>query len=142
MYKFYLKSSTTNENFMPPEDFGRHFKIALSVRLSVLLSVRPSVRYKSCLSHNSETTEANLTKLHRKVRHNKKGMSRTIFRFLRPRLRPHSGQRTNLRLSHNSETSEANLMKLYRKIKHNKKVCCTKYLGSYTQGQATIGAEV
>ena len=35
-------------------------------------SHRPSVRYKSCLSHNSETTEANLMKLHRKIKNNKK----------------------------------------------------------------------
>ena len=27
---------------------------------------------KSCLSNNSKTTEANLTKLHRKIEHNKK----------------------------------------------------------------------
>ena len=29
-------------------------------------------RSKSCLSSNSKTTEANLTKLHRKIEHNKK----------------------------------------------------------------------
>ena len=29
-------------------------------------------RLKSCLSNNSKTTEANLTKLHRKIEHNEK----------------------------------------------------------------------
>ena len=49
---------------MPRRNFGRHIKIASYVS--------PSVRYKSCLSHNTETTEANLMKLHRKIKHNKK----------------------------------------------------------------------
>ena len=31
-----------------------------------------SQRSKSCLSNNSKTTEANLTKLHRKIEHNEK----------------------------------------------------------------------
>ena len=35
-------------------------------------AVRSSVLYKSCLSHNSETTEANLMKLRRKIKHNEK----------------------------------------------------------------------
>ena len=35
-------------------------------------SVSPSVRYKSCLSDSSKTTEANLMKLHRKIKHNGK----------------------------------------------------------------------
>ena len=46
--------------------FGRHIKIAPSVRLSV----RPSVRYKSCLSDSSN--KANLMKFHRKIKDNKK----------------------------------------------------------------------
>ena len=32
----------------------------------------PRSRSKSCLSNNSKTTEANLTKLHRKIEHNEK----------------------------------------------------------------------
>ena len=39
---------------------------------SVRLSVSPSVSYKSCLSLNSNATEANFTKLHRKIKYNKK----------------------------------------------------------------------
>ena len=35
-------------------------------------SVRQSVRYKSCLSESSLTTEANLMKLYRKIKHNEK----------------------------------------------------------------------
>ena len=43
----------------PRRNFGWHIKIAPSVR-------------PSCLSYNSKTTEANLTKLHRKIEHNEK----------------------------------------------------------------------
>ena len=46
----------------PRRNFGRHIKIAPSVR--------PSVSYKSCLSDSSEATEANLMKHHRKIKHN------------------------------------------------------------------------
>ena len=62
-------------------------------------------------------------------------MSLTRFRFLHPRSRLQSGQRSKSCLSNNSKTTEANLTKLYRKIEHNKKVCCTPKLGSYAQGQ-------
>ena len=34
--------------------------------------VKVAIRTKSCLSNNSKTTEANLTKLHRKIEHNEK----------------------------------------------------------------------
>ena len=38
----------------------------------ILKSHHPSVCYKSCLSDISLTTEANLMKLHRKIKHNEK----------------------------------------------------------------------
>ena len=99
---------------------------------------RPQLGQKSnsCLSHNSESTEANLMKLHRKIDHN----VYIRFRFLCPRSRPQPGQRSNSCLSHNAETTEANLMKLHRKIKHNEKVCHVKDLSSFTQ--VTIRSEV
>ena len=62
-------------------------------------------------------------------------MSCTRFRFLRPRSRLQSGQRSKSCLSNNSKTTEANLTKLHRKIEHNKKVCPAQELGSYAQGQ-------
>ena len=62
-------------------------------------------------------------------------MSRTLFRFLRPRSRLQSGQRSKSFLSNNSKNIEANLTKLHRKIEHNKKVCRIPELDSYTQGQ-------
>ena len=62
-------------------------------------------------------------------------MSRTWFRFLRPRSRSQSGQRSKSCLSNNSKTTEANLTKLHIKIEHNVKVCRTQELGSYAQGQ-------
>ena len=56
----------TNENFFMKwkRNFRWHVKIAPSVS--------PSVRYKLCLSDSSLTTEANLMKLHRKVKDNEK----------------------------------------------------------------------
>ena len=62
-------------------------------------------------------------------------MSLTLFRFLCPRTRSQSGQRSKSCLSNNSKITEANLTKLNRKIEHIKKVCCTHQLGSYDQGQ-------
>ena len=62
-------------------------------------------------------------------------MSHTRFRFLHPRSRSQSGQRSKSCLSSNSKTTEANLTKLLRKIEHNEKVCRAQELGSYTQGQ-------
>ena len=62
-------------------------------------------------------------------------MSRTWFRFLGPRSKSQSGQRSKSCLSNNSKTTEANLTKLHRKIEDNEKVCSTQELGSYAQGQ-------
>ena len=62
-------------------------------------------------------------------------MSRTRFRFLSPRSRSQSGQRSKSFFSNKSKTTKANLMKLYRKIEHNEKVCSAQELGSYAQGQ-------
>ena len=62
-------------------------------------------------------------------------MSRTRVRFLRPRSRSQSGQRSKSCLSNNSKTTEANLTKLHRKIEYNEKVFHAQELGSYAQGQ-------
>ena len=43
--------------------------------LSPRSSSQSGQRSKSCLSSNSKTTEANLTKLHKKIEHNEKGCS-------------------------------------------------------------------
>ena len=51
------------------------------------------------------------------------------------RSRSQSGQRSKSCLSNSSKTTEANLMKLHKKIEHNEKVCRTRELGSYAQGQ-------
>ena len=73
-------------------------------------------------------------KLHRKITHNER-VCHARFRFLRPRSRSQSGQRSKSCLSNNTKTNEANLTKLHRKIEHNKKVCCGQELGSCAQGQ-------
>ena len=62
-------------------------------------------------------------------------MSCTRFRFLSPRSRLQSGQRSKSCLSNNSKTTEANLTKLHRKIEHNEKVCHARELGFYAQDQ-------
>ena len=57
-----------------------------------------------------------------------------MIRFLRPRSRSQSGQRSKSCLSNNSKTTEANLSKLHRKIEHNEKVCRLQESGSFAQG--------
>ena len=52
-------------------------------------------------------------------------MSRTRVKFLRPRSRSQSGQRSKSCLSNNSKITE----------EHNEKVCRAQELGSYAQGQ-------
>ena len=59
----------------------------------------------------------------------------TRFRFLSPRSRSQSGQKSKLCLINNPKTTEANLTKLHRKIEHNEKACSAQELGSYAQGQ-------
>ena len=59
----------------------------------------------------------------------------TQLRFLHPRSRSQSGQRSNSYLGNNSKTTEANLTKLHKKIEHHEKVCLVQELGSYVQGQ-------
>ena len=61
-------------------------------------------------------------------------VSYTRFRFLSPRSRSQSDQRSKSCLKNNSKTTEANLTKLHRKIKHNE-VCRTQELGFQAQGQ-------
>ena len=56
------------------------------------------------------------------------------FRFLGPRSRSQSGQRSKLGFSNNSKT-EANLTKRHKKIDPNEKICDFQELGSYAQGQ-------
>ena len=62
-------------------------------------------------------------KLHRKIKDNEKVSRAHDLRFLRPRSRSQSGERSKSCLSNNSKTTEANLTKLHRKIEHNEKVC-------------------
>ena len=59
----------------------------------------------------------------------------TKLRFLLPRSRLQSGERSNSCLDNNSKTTEANLTKLHRKIEHHETVCCAQELGSYAQDQ-------
>ena len=62
-------------------------------------------------------------------------MSRTKFRFLRPRSMSQSGKRSKLCQSNNSKITEANLTKHHRKIEHNEKVYRTQELGFHAQGR-------
>ena len=78
----------------------------------------------------SETTTANLMKPYRKIKQNEKVLC-TLFRFLRPRSRSQSGQRSKSCLSNNSKTTEAKLKKLHRKTEHIEEVCHAQELGSH-----------
>ena len=100
-------------------------------------------RSKSCLGNNSKTTEANLTKLHRKIEHNEKVCrAQELGSYaqgqghnqVKGQIVPKIVLLINC-WSKFDETSEANLMKLHRKMKHNEKVCRAHDLGSYAQGQ-------
>ena len=62
-------------------------------------------------------------------------MSCTRFRFLRPRSRSQSGQRSKSCLSNNPKTTEANLTKPHRNIEQKEKVYSAQELGSNAQGQ-------
>ena len=100
----------------------------------VNVTIRPEV--KSCLIlYCSLTIEANLMKLHRKIKHNEKVCCAHDLRsYAQGQGRSQvSGQ--NRVSVNNSRINEANLMKLHRKIEHNKKVCRAQQFGSYAQGQ-------
>ena len=75
-----------------------------------------------------------MMKLHKKIKDKEKVLS-TQLRFLHPRSRLQSGQRSNSCLGNNSKTTEINLTKLHRKIEHHEKVCCAQELGSCAKGQ-------
>ena len=47
-------------------------KVKITIRSEVRSRSQSGQRSKSCLSNNSKTTEANLTKLQRKIEHNEK----------------------------------------------------------------------
>ena len=47
-------------------------KVKVTIRSEVRSRSQSGQSSKSCLSNNSKTTEANLTKLHRKIEHNEK----------------------------------------------------------------------
>ena len=81
---------------------------------------------QSCLIHNLKTTEANLMKLDRKIKHNEKVcLAQKLGSCAHGRAK---GQIMSLKscLIHSLKTTEANLKELHRKMKHN---------GSHTKGQ-------
>ena len=80
----------------------------------------------------SYTTEANLIKLHRKIKHNE-----TVFHLKNFGSYTQGQGRNQVRGQNrvSAITTEANLTKLHRKIEHNEKVCRAQELGSYAQGQ-------
>ena len=75
-------------------------------------------------------------KLHRKIDHNEKGVSRTKFGHIHVKVKVTfmSEVKFCLKLCCSLST-EAKFMKLHRKIDHNEKVCRVHELGSYAQGQ-------
>ena len=86
----------------------------------------------SCCSY---TTEANLIKLHRKIKHNEKVCRAHDFGSYAQDQGRKQVRGSKSCLSNNSKSTEANLTKLYRKIEHNEKVCHAQELDSYAQGQ-------
>ena len=100
---------------------------------SICPSLRLSVRYKSCVSHNSKINKGTLFKLHRKIKQNEKvcraqnlgscdqgqGHKQRFFTY-------------KSCVSHNSKTNKG---QLHRKTKQNEEVCRAQNLGSHDQGQ-------
>ena len=85
-------------------------------------------RSKSCPSNISKSTEANFTKLHRKIKQNERVCrAQELGSYAQGQ-----GQRSKLCLSNNSKTTKANLTKLHRKVEHYERVCPAQELGSYT----------
>ena len=100
-------------------------------------SFGPSVRYKSCLSDSSKTTEANLMKLHRKIKHNEKVCgAHDLGSYAQGQGRDQVRGQIVSRQSITQKATKANLTKLHRKKDYNEKVCRAQWLGSYSQGQA------
>ena len=62
-------------------------------------------------------------------------MSCTQLRFLCPKSRSQSGQRSNSCLGNNLKTTEVSLTKFHGKIEDHGKVCRAQEIGSYAQGQ-------
>ena len=100
-------------------------------KVKVTISSQSGQRSKSCLSNNSKTTEANVTKLHRKIKHNEKVCcTQKLGSYAQGQGHNHvRGQIVSeivLLINYISK-----FMKLHRKIKHNEKVCHAQDLGSY-----------
>ena len=80
--------------------------------------------------------EANLIKLHRKIKHNEKVChTYDLGSYAQGQGRD---QRSKSCLSNNSKTTETNLTKLHRKIEQYDMVFHAQELGSYAQGQGSL----
>ena len=93
--------------------------------------LRSGQRSKACLSNNSKTTEANLTKLHRKIEHYEKAChALELGSYAQGQGHNHvRGQfvpEIVLLINYSSKFDETS-----QKMKHNEKMCDAQYLGSY-----------
>ena len=73
-----------------------------------------------------------MTKLHRKIKHNKKVCHTHAFGQGQGRYQVRGQNRVS---AITQKLLKQISMKLHRKIEHYEKVCCAQELGSYTQGQ-------
>ena len=92
-------------------------------------------RSKLYLINNSKTTEANLTILYKKIKHNE---TVVVHKSKVPMPKVKVTIKSEIKLCQIlccSSTTAANLIKLHRKIKHNEKACSVQDLGSYAQAQ-------
>ena len=113
-----------NETFYAPQrDFGRYIKTVLSVHLSVCLSVCASVHNKSYLCHNLKTSEANLMKLHRKIKYNEKACHIQDLGCHTQDQDHCQGLKVKTGFCNYIKTTQVNIIKCHRKIKHNEKIC-------------------
>ena len=74
---------------------------------------------KSCLSNNSKTTRANLMKLHRKIKHNKKVCHTQELVYHIYSQGHNQGSEVKSCLCDYLKLAEANFVKLHKKVNHN-----------------------
>ena len=74
---------------------------------------------KSCLSYNSKTTQANLMKLHRKIKHNEKVCHTQGLGYHTQGQAHNQGSEIKSNLCDYLKLAGANFVKLHKKVNHN-----------------------
>ena len=109
-----------------------HKSWVLTPKVKVTIRSEVKLCLKLCCS---KTREANLIKLHRKIKHTEKVCRVYNFGSYAQDQGRNQVRGQNRVSAITLKTTDANLTKLHRKIEHNEKVCRAQELGSHAQGQ-------